>query len=133
MKIYIDTCCLIYYIEKVNGKYLTVASFAEKTENQIYTCEIGRLECRIKPIRDNNPELLKDYDIFFNEGDTIIMPITREIIDHATEIRANFKFKTPDALHIAAAELANFDIFLTNDLDISKKYISKNIMKIQLV
>jgi len=133
MKIYIDTCCLIYYIEKVNGKYLTVASFAEKTGNKIYTCEIGRLECRVKPLREKNIELLEDYDLFFNGMETNVMPITRDIIDHATEIRVHYNFKIPDSLHLAAAEFARCDMFLTNDIELSKKYTSKNLMNIQMV
>jgi predicted nucleic acid-binding protein len=37
------------------------------------------------------------------------------VIDLATEIRANFGFTTPDAIHLAAAMVTKCDEFLTND------------------
>ena len=36
------------------------------------------------------------------------------MIDDAL-IRAQYNFKTPDSLHLAAAVISNCDVFLTND------------------
>lgn len=36
-------------------------------------------------------------------------------MDHATDIRAHYGFKTPDAIHLAAAVVSGCDVFLTND------------------
>ncbi len=44
-----------------------------------------------------------------------MIPLTRDVIDRATEIRAQYNFKTPDSLHLAAAVISNCDVFLTND------------------
>jgi predicted nucleic acid-binding protein len=73
------------------------------------------LECRVKPIRDGNLALLHDYDDYFTNAVSEIVPLTRVVLDHATEIRARFKFKTPDAIHLAAAVASGCDAFLTND------------------
>jgi predicted nucleic acid-binding protein len=36
-------------------------------------------------------------------------------MDRAAEIRAQYGFKTPDAIHLAAAVVSGGDAFLTND------------------
>jgi predicted nucleic acid-binding protein len=73
------------------------------------------MECRVKPLRDGNADLLKDYDQFFQNAVAEIIPLTREVIDRATEIRAPYGFKTPDAIHLTAAVVSGCDAFFTND------------------
>jgi predicted nucleic acid-binding protein len=77
--------------------------------------DLSRLECRIKPIRDGNQLLLGGYAQFFREAISQIASLSTEVIDLATEIRANFGFTTPDAIHLAAAMVTKCDEFLTND------------------
>lgn len=83
---------------------------------QLVTSDMSRLECRVKPIRDNNPHLLADYDPFFQEVIHEVLTLSTEVMDLATKIRAVYGFRTPDAIHFAAATLAKCDLFLTNDL-----------------
>jgi uncharacterized protein len=59
--------------------------------------------------------LLKDFDDFFEGAVKVIVGLSREVVDLATRIRAQYGFKTPDALHLAAAILSDCDVFLTND------------------
>jgi len=77
--------------------------------------DLTRMECRVKPLRDGNADLLKDDDEFFQNAVAEIIPLTRGVIDRATEIRAQCGFKTPDAIHLAAAVVSGGDAFLTND------------------
>jgi predicted nucleic acid-binding protein len=77
--------------------------------------DLTRMECRVKPLREGNVDLLKDYDDFFASAVAKIMALSREVMDRATEIRARYSFKTPDAVHLAAAVAANCNVFLTND------------------
>jgi uncharacterized protein len=79
------------------------------------TSELARLECRVKPMRDGNRALLQDFDDYFANTIAEIFPLTRDVVDLATEIRAQYNFKTPDSLHLAAAVISNCDVFLTND------------------
>ena len=44
-----------------------------------------------------------------------IVPLTRDVIDAATLIRARYGFATPDAIHLGAAMASGCDVFLTND------------------
>ena len=73
------------------------------------------MECRVKPLRDGNSALLKDYDDYFEGAIAEIVAISGEVIDRATVIRAQHGFKTPDAIHLAAAVISGCDVFLTND------------------
>ncbi len=77
--------------------------------------DLTRLECRVKPIRDGNTAVLKDYDEYFADTVPEFVALTRAVLDRATDIRARFGFKTPDAIHLAAASVAKCDSFLTND------------------
>ncbi len=66
-------------------------------------------------MQENDSELLADYDLFFDEVVSHVVALSKEVIDRATEIRARFGFKAPDAIHLAAALESECDVFLTND------------------
>ena len=74
-----------------------------------------RLECRVRPIREDDANLLRDYDVFFEQEVSELVGLTRAVMDLAAEIRARHAFKTPDAIHLAAASSSGCDAFLTND------------------
>lgn len=120
MRYYLDTAPIVYTVE-------TSPLFAQKVDAvlarpglTLITSEMARLECRVKPMHDGNLSLLQDFDDYFNNTITEIIPLTRDVIDRATEIRAQYNFKTPDSLHLAAAITANCDVFLTNDHRLSR-------------
>ena len=115
MRLYLDSAPIIYLIEQSPRYAAAVDELVQNPTTQIITSELARLECRVKPLRDANTELLADYDQFFAEVATEIVPLSRAVVDRATEIRANYGFRTPDALHLAAALLFSCDQFLTND------------------
>jgi len=77
--------------------------------------DLTRMECRVKPLREGNADLLKDYDDYFEGAVAEIVTLSREVMDRATQIRAQYGFKTPDAIHLAAAVVSGCDVFLTND------------------
>lgn len=49
-----------------------------------------------------------------------MVPLTREVVDRAMALRARYGFKTPDAIHLAAAIVGQCDSFLTNDRRLKK-------------
>jgi len=115
MRYYLDTAPIIYTVE-------TSPLFAQRVDAVLarlgtipITSEMARLECRVKPMRDGNLTLLQDFDDYFDDTIAEIVPLTRDVVDKATEIRAQFNFKTPDSLHLAAAVVSRCDVFLTND------------------
>jgi predicted nucleic acid-binding protein len=115
MRYYLDTAPIIYLVEQVPPLATAVRSKLAAKELTLVISELTRLECRVKPLRDGNTSLLQDFDNYFAGAVAEIVPLTREVIDRATEIRARNNFKTPDALHLAAAVSSGCDAFLTND------------------
>ena len=63
---------------------------------------------------DREATLLTAFDSYFAGIMSEVIPLTRPVIDLATELRARYKFKTPDAIH------SGCDLFLTNDYRLEK-------------
>jgi predicted nucleic acid-binding protein len=115
MQIYLDTAIVIYLVEEKAPFFEKVAKRLEDTGLELLASEMGRLESRVKPLRDQDDSLLAIYDEFFVNRINKVLDITREVIDTATELRAKYNFKTPDAIHLAAAIASACDVFYTND------------------
>jgi uncharacterized protein len=120
MRVYLDSAPLIYLVENVSP-YAAALISRLAAPGVVQICsDLTRLECRVKPLRDNEPALLAAFDAYFAEILAEIVPLTRPVIDRATDLRARYGFKTPDALHLAVAIVAGCDLFLTNDHRLDK-------------
>jgi uncharacterized protein len=75
------------------------------------TSRISRLECRCKPLRNHQERLLRQYDVFFSGEEVDFREIDAAVVEKATELRASFGLKTPDAVHAATAMLVGVDSF----------------------
>jgi predicted nucleic acid-binding protein len=115
MRLYLDTSPVIYTVEQAPGYAATVDNTLSAPGVVLVASDLTRMECRVKPLRDGNAGLLNDYDEFFQNAVAEIIPLTREVMNRATEIRAQYGFKTPDAIHLAAAVVSGCDAFFTND------------------
>lgn len=115
MRIYLDTAPVIYTVEQVMPYAAVVDAWLSVTGVVRVTSDLTRMECRVRPLRDGNANLLKDYDDYFARTAAEFVSLSREVIDRATEIRAQYRFKTPDAIHLAAALESGCNMFLTND------------------
>ncbi len=115
MRYYLDSAPIIYLVEQVQPYASAVRSKLAARGLTLVTSELTRLECRVMPLRNNDAALLRDFDDYFANSIAEVTPLTRAVIDQATEIRARFNFKTPDSIQLAAAVISNSDVFLTND------------------
>ena len=115
MRYYLDAAPIIYLVEQRQPFATAVRSKLAAQGIIPITSELARLECRVKPMHDGNMTLLQDFNDYFANTIVEIVPLTRDVVDRATEIRAQFNFKTPDSLHLAAAVVSKCDVFLTND------------------
>ena len=120
MRVYLDTAPVIYLVEHVEP-YLAYLITRLGESGLIQVCgELTRLETRVKPIRLNDIALLMAFDDYFSEIIEDVVPLTRAIVDYATELRARYNFRTPDALQLASAIGGECDYFLTNDSALQK-------------
>jgi predicted nucleic acid-binding protein len=119
MRIYCDSVILIYYFEgqpsfKARARARLAALAA--AGDVIVVSDLSRLECRSMPLGAGDVTLVADYDRFFAGSNVESVPISTAVFDRATLLRAAHRFKTVDALHLAAAIEGGCDRFLTNDV-----------------
>ena len=103
MRIYLDTAVIIYIVETVEPFVTMARNRLRSPDIDQVGSDLSRLECRVKPVRDGNAILLAAYDHYFDVIASEVLPLSRAVIDRATALRAHYGFKTPDALHLAAA------------------------------
>lgn len=116
MRLYLDTAPIIYLVEKHVTFGPMVRQRLRQTVVTVFTSELVRLECRVKPLRNGDVALLQNFDDFLEDRGLKRITLDRPVLERATELRARYAFlKTPDAIHLAAALVANCDVFLTND------------------
>ncbi len=115
VRYYLDSAPVIYAVEQVPVYAAAVDARLSAPKVVSVASDLTRMECRVKPLRDGKLDLLKDFDDYFEGTVAEIVSLSREIIDRATEIRAKYGFKTPDAIHLAAALTSACEVFLTND------------------
>lgn len=130
MKIYLDTCIVIYFVER-HAAYASIieSSFVEHAADIFCCSSLVRLECLVKPYQTNDGELLKLYEAFL-KGPRML-DLTLDVCDEAARLRAAHQsLKTPDALHLAAALRDGCTEFWTNDhrLDTVAPQITKNVV-----
>lgn len=121
MTIFLDACVIIYWVEGVEPWYSRLTQNLDDIRagsRNIDTAvsELSWLECRIKPLRDNNVTLQAHFERFFSQPSMIRVGLGVQVIDTAARIRARHKLSTPDALQAACALSLDTElVFLTND------------------
>jgi uncharacterized protein len=117
-RVYLDSCVVIYLIQGPAGLSRAILAGLQPAEGEppvAFVSDLTRLECRVWPLRQGDRGLLQKFDEFFTSGGLQTIPFESEIFNRATELRAAYRTKTPDALHLAAALFAGCTEFWTND------------------
>jgi predicted nucleic acid-binding protein len=124
MRLYLDACCIIYAIEGLPQFRDPVVARLTQVESRpdglLITSRLSRLECRTKPLRNQQQDVLGYYDGFFSRKPLVVTEISAAVIDRATALRAAHGFKTPDAIHLATAIEEKADVFLTGDAALAR-------------
>ena len=71
-------------------------------------------------MHDGNKTVLRAFDFYFVAEVAQVIPLSRTVIEKATDVRARYNFKTPDSIHVAAAIHWQCDVFLTNDKQLQR-------------
>jgi predicted nucleic acid-binding protein len=120
--VYLDSNIVIYLIEQsVQFGPRTSARIAalRTAGDRIVVSDLTRLECRANAVAEGDYVTLAQFDGFFRRAVERVMQLTTDVVDRATIIRGRYRFKTPDALHLAAAVEVGCQTFLTNDARLS--------------
>lgn len=84
------------------------------------TSRLSCLECRVRPLKENDHAVLAKYDAFLSASRLQVVEVTAEVIERATAFRARYGFTTPDAIHLASAVEGGADVFLTGDSSLAR-------------
>ena len=118
---FLDASALIYLVEGAEP-------FASRVRQDL--SDLGRrhpatvialsrltwLECRVRPLREADAEVLETFDGFFARPDFRWVELSSQVIELATQIRARTAVKTPDALQAACClQLGADHLFFTGD------------------
>jgi predicted nucleic acid-binding protein len=133
-RVYLDACSIIYLVEAAgpfhNSIVRRLLEFQTDPAARLVTSHLSRLECRVRPLARKDNKLVATYDAFFGASRLLLADLTAEVIDRATVLRAEYGFKTPDAIHLASAIVEKTDIFLTGDHDLARcKEISVEVLE----
>jgi len=123
MRLYLDANPIIYSIEGVPEFRAAALGWIERAEGSggaVITSRLSRLECRVRPLRERDADLLARFDGFFAREGLELAEVTAEVIETATALRAAHGFRPPDAIHLATAVLARADVFLTGDRNLAR-------------
>ena len=117
--IYVDSCVLIYYVEK-HPHYSTQIGniFESLTGERFAISPLVKFECLVGSIRNHDQAMVQRYRAFFDRFIAIDMP--ESVYLTGATLRAQFGLKTPDALHLACAQHHGCEILLTNDNRLAK-------------
>ena len=121
--VFLDASPIIYLVEQppVWGPRATARLSAIRAAGELLVVtEIVRMECLVGPLKDGDMELLADFDTFFSGSGVSFVPITSDVALRAAMIRATYRFKPLDSLHLAAAVEHRCHRFQTNDTRLSR-------------
>jgi len=120
-KVFVDTNLFVYLIEE-NGQYMDqigrLLRFLSEEKYTIVTSTLTLGEILTKPYRDNRIDLVERYKVFFSGLELI--GLNSEIAAMFARIRADYGFKTPDAIQLATAVYGECELFTTNDERLGK-------------
>lgn len=78
-------------------------------------------EVLVHPIQNENTILARQYQNILRYSHNFqLLPVPQEVVIKGAAIRARYRLKTPDALHVATAIVNKVDAFLTNDARIKR-------------
>jgi predicted nucleic acid-binding protein len=115
----LDSAPLIYFIEQ-NPIYLEMMRLFFRALNQgefrVVTSVVTLLEVLVQPIRRGDTALAQQYrDILFNSENLTTINVFPAIAEEASQLRAAYNLRTPDAIQMATAISQGASFFLTND------------------
>ena len=116
----VDTNAFIYAYQE-HPQYLSVvrpifARLDADPDFRVVTSTITLIEVITQPMRLNRQDLVDTYtNALLRSPNVHTYPVDFVIARRAAELRAQFNLRTPDAIQIATALVAQADAFITND------------------
>jgi len=106
MKLFLDANVIIYWVESAEPFYTKFISvmqslYVKYPHASFAISRLSFLECRVKPLKENNREMLLLFDNFFNAHNLLIVELDAHVVNIATHLKSQHLLRTPDALQVA--------------------------------
>lgn len=120
----LDTMLFIYHIED-NPKYAAITErlfdTIEHGSCKAVTSILTLIELLIKPKREGNLIAVGDYrDMILTFPNLMVMDVNLRVSDIASDMRAKYRIRVPDAIQIASVIVGGSQSFITNDEGLKK-------------
>ncbi len=80
------------------------------------TSTLALMEILVKPLRAVNTRAVRDYTYLITSFPGMTMrAVDVEVAEKASELRAKYNVRAPDAIHAATSIVEGADAFITND------------------
>ena len=112
--IYLDSCMVIYAVADDGERGSSVRQrLAEAGDQVVAISPLVMLECLVGPLRADNLVLHDHYRRAFEKFRILESGVAEHL--RAAELRARHGLRTPDAIHLAIAQLSGCTELWTND------------------
>ena len=124
--ILLDASAVIYLLEGDASTRQTVRRTLANLQGEgdpppLAVSALSRLECRVRPLRENDTAALQRVDQFFGDPGLLTIALDIAVLDLATELRASHGLRTPDAIQAASLLVADpGGVFVTGDGDFDR-------------
>ncbi|HJU04689.1 MAG TPA: PIN domain-containing protein [Nitrospiraceae bacterium] len=118
-RLYLDTNIFIYALEgypEFSPVLIKLLEAIDQHEIHAVTSELTLAEVLVKPLLDRSVERQAAYHQALQPSASLnVIPVTRDVLIAAAQLRAQHALKLPDAIHVATAQLTQCERLLTND------------------
>lgn len=95
-RIYLDANIAIYFVEAF-PEYLAqvqaVFAAVVAADAILVSSELTLAEMLVKPLRDQRPDIVREYEGFLTDGEIELLPVDRAVLRQAAELRAILLYK----------------------------------------
>jgi uncharacterized protein len=110
--IYLDSCLVIYALEPSEATEAVLSAMQGAAE-PFAVSELVCMECLVGPLRSGNELARITFERFFTTVARVAL--APDVFRAAASLRARHGLRTPDAVHVAAAQLGGCSAIWTND------------------
>ncbi|WP_309616654.1 type II toxin-antitoxin system VapC family toxin [Salinibacterium sp.] len=112
--IYLDSCIVIYAVEDEGPRGAMIRQrLADSGSTEVAISHLVTMECLVGPMRNDNLAL---HDHYLRAlARFTMLELGQDQFRRGAQLRAAHGLRSPDALHLAAAQLSGCDEVWTND------------------
>ncbi|MCC6143578.1 MAG: PIN domain-containing protein [Candidatus Hydrogenedentes bacterium] len=116
---YLDSNVFIYNFEDVqifSAQLTRLFQEIREADAEICTSLLTLSELLVKPLRSGDQNLVARYRLLFRSPHAVrVLDLDEKTMLQAAELRSRTALRLPDALHLASAQCAAADYFVTGD------------------